>query len=286
LNKISGLSQAAGLSAIMPSRETQTANIQRWQRFWNEPGRLEQLRQSLDSQGRNLHYSQGAFEPFLKSLTEQHEPFDISELKETAGPLLEPFVMQQPGTTGLINFITDDEKTIEALNKSGIDSMQGVSVLSQKRFALILCRLLEGEFSRFIILTVVVVIFVLAVILRRVSLMVLSLLPSFTGIVVMLALMGLMNMKINIFNAAASVLVIGLSIEYGVFMVHKKNLATDLSVITSAVTTISGFGALALAHHPAMFSLGITVFFGLIPSTICSLFVLPALQNRNQADEG
>ena len=130
----------------------------------------------------------------------------------------------------------------------------------------------------------ITVIVVLAVILQRASRVILCLLPAITGIEIMLAMMGLLDMKINIFNVAATVLVIGLSIDYGVFMVHKKSYATDLSVITSAVTTIGGFGALALAHHPAMFSLGITVLFGLIPSMICSLFVLPALQYRVKTD--
>jgi predicted exporter len=91
-------------------------------------------------------------------------------------------------------------------------------------------------------------------------------------------------MKVNIFNVAASVLVIGLSIDYGVFMAHKKSRSTDLSVITSAITTVGGFGALALAHHPAMFSLGITVVLGIIPSMICALIVLPALQGLGKTD--
>jgi uncharacterized protein len=284
LTRICGQGQSAGLASLLPSRATQEANLLRWRQFWSEQGRLEQLRESLNVQSRNLHFSQGAFEPFLQSLTEEHQPFDIGELRGIAGPLVEPFFLQQSGGIGLINFIPDDEQTIEALNKSGLNSSPGVSILSQKRFSSILRRLLVGEFRRLFILTVITIVFVLAVILQRISRVILCLLPAITGIEIMLAVMGLLNMKINIFNVAATVLVIGLSIDYGVFMVHKKSSATDLSVITSAITTIGGFGALALAHHPAMFSLGITVFFGLIPSTICSLFVLPALQYRVKAD--
>ncbi|MCX5638208.1 MAG: transporter, partial [Planctomycetota bacterium] len=173
---------------------------------------------------------------------------------------------------------------IEVLNKSGLNSSPSVSILSQKRFASILRRLLVGEFRRFLLLTVAVVILVLAVVIRRISKMILSLLPVITGIEVMLAMMALLHMKVNIFNVAASVLVIGLSIDYGVFMAHKKSRSTDLSVITSAITTVGGFGALTLAHHPAMFSLGITVVLGIIPSMICALIVLPALQGLGKTD--
>jgi uncharacterized protein len=295
LARICGKGQSAGLASLMPSRTTQQANLLRWKQFWSEEGRLEKLRETLNEQGSKLHFSQGAFEPFLKSLTEEHVPFDIAEVRKIAGPLVEPFFLQQSGELGLINFVPDDEQTIAAINKAGFNSLPGVaaaaglsqssvSILSQKHFSSILRRLLAGEFRRLFILTVIIIVFVLTVILRRVSRVVLCLLPAITGIEIMLAMMGLLNMKINIFNVAATVLVIGLSIDYGVFIVHKKSNATDLSVITSSVTTIGGFGALALAHHPAMFSLGITVLFGLIPSTICSLIVLPALQYQAKTD--
>ena len=112
LTRICGQGQSAGLASLLPSRVTQETNLLRWQRFWNEQGRLEQLRETLNVQGRNLHFSQGAFEPFLQSLTAEHQPFDISELRGIAGPLVEPFFLQQSGGLGLINFIPDDEQTI------------------------------------------------------------------------------------------------------------------------------------------------------------------------------
>jgi predicted RND superfamily exporter protein len=55
-------------------------------------------------------------------------------------------------------------------------------------------------------------------------------------------------------------------------------------VAASALTTVSGFGALSLARHPAMFSLGITVVLGIIPAMVCALVVLPAMQRRKPAD--
>ena len=127
LTRICGQGQSAGLASLLPSRATQEANLLRWRRFWNEQGRLEQLKETLNVQGRNLHFSQGAFEPFLQSLTEEHQPFDIAELRGIAGPLVEPFFLQQSGGFGLINFIPDDEQTIEALNKSGLNSSPGVA---------------------------------------------------------------------------------------------------------------------------------------------------------------
>jgi len=282
-----GPGELVSLAPLLPSRATQSANLARWRQFWRENGRLEQLRQTLDEQGPKFHFSQGTFEPFFQWVHEEQEPFDVAELKQAAGLLLEPLFMRQEQGLGLINLVPDNEQAVEVFGTSGSNLPPGVEMVSQSRFAAILQQSLERDFLRFLLSAAIMVVLVLAVALRRVPQIVLSLLPAVTGLVVMLAIMALLGMKVNLFNMAASVLVVGLSIDYGVFMVrriHEPNEATDLAVVASALTTLSGFGALSLAHHPAMFSLGITVVLGIIPSMICALVVVPALQYRGLAD--
>jgi predicted exporter len=129
------------------------------------------------------------------------------------------------------------------------------------------------------------VVIVLSVTLRQLHSVILCLLPAVTGLLVMPAVMSLTGLSINMFNMAASVLVLGLSIDYGVFMVrrgHRNDGAEERAVIASALTTLCGFGALALAQHPAMFSLGITVVLGIVPAMLCALFVVPVLQGAKR----
>lgn len=112
-----------------------------------------------------------------------------------------------------------------------------------------------------------------------------SLTPAFSGLLVMLGIMGALGLSINMFNIAASVLVLGLSIDYGVFMVRRparRDGAEERAVLVSALTTLSGFGALALARHPALFSLGITVVLGIVPAMLCALYIVPALQGAKR----
>ncbi|HEV57126.1 MAG TPA: hypothetical protein ENN87_06460 [Phycisphaerales bacterium] len=101
----------------------------------------------------------------------------------------------------------------------------------------------------------------------------------------------MLGMNVNMFNVAASVLVMGLSIDYGVFIVRSRwasgpvrDGAAERAVVTSALTTLCGFGALSVARHPAMFSLGITVVLGIIPAMVCALLVIPALQHRTAGE--
>jgi predicted exporter len=279
-----GPGQLVSLAPLLPSRATQLANLARWQQFWREPGRLELLRETLNVQGRKLHFAEGIFDPFLQWVGKEHAPFDSAELRHIAGPLLEPLFLLSSGGLGVINLIPDSEQAMEALSASSLSLPPGVETVSQKRFASLLQRCLEGDFWRFLLGALGIVVLILAVLLRRLSLVILTLLPTVTALEVMLAVMVLLGLRVNMFNVAAIVLVIGLSIDFGVFAVYRSrehNRTQDLAVTTSALTTVGGFGALSLAHHPALFSLGITVVLGLIPALICALVVVPAWQYRS-----
>jgi predicted exporter len=291
LGPLWGPGQLVSLAPLLPSRATQLANLARWREFWKEPGRLEQLRGTLNTQGRKLHFAEGVFDPFLQWIEKEHVPFEMTELRQLAGPLLEPLFLLSSGGLGVINLIpdnepvgtNDDSPSLARANDYSPLLPPGVEIVSQRRFASLLQHSLEGDFWRFLLGALGIVVLILAVLLRRLSLVILTLLPAVTGLEVMLAIMVLLGLRVNMFNVAALVLVIGLSIDFGVFAVYRsreRNRAQDLAVTTSALTTVGGFGALSLAHHPALFSLGITVVLGLLPALICALVVVPAWQEK------
>jgi predicted exporter len=286
LARLWGPGELVSLAPLLPSRATQLANLARWQQFWEEQGRLELLRETLTVQGHKLHFAEGTFGPFLRWIEKEHVPFEIAQLRQIAGPLLEPLFLLPSRGQGVINLIPDDEQTAEALSASGFSLPPGAETVSQRRFASLLQQSLEGDFWRFLLGAMGIVVFILAALLRRPTPVVLTLLPAVTGLEVMLAIMVLWGLRINMFNVAALVLVIGLSIDFGVFAVYRSrehSRTQDLAVTTSALTTVGGFGALSLAHHPALFSLGITVVLGLIPALLCALVVVPAWQYPRSA---
>jgi predicted RND superfamily exporter protein len=97
----------------------------------------------------------------------------------------------------------------------------------------------------------------------------------------MFGVMGLSGISFNIFNIISSILIIGLGIDYGIFMVCRCSEDyehdTDTAVLLSGLTTLTGFGALVFAHHPALFSIGITVLLGIGAAIPAAIFVIPAL---------
>ena len=99
------------------------------------------------------------------------------------------------------------------------------------------------------------------------------LLPSMLATVVTLGLFGWLGVPINLFTMLALWLVLGLSIDYGIFLRHglANRPTAILSVTLSACTTLLAFGLLAFSATPFIRSIGLTL---LCAITLSWIFVL------------
>ena len=98
----------------------------------------------------------------------------------------------------------------------------------------------------------------------------------------MFGAMAWLGLELNLFNVVASILIIGLGVDYGIFMVchgqQEQDLASARAVLVSGLTTLVGFGALVLAEHPALHSIGLTVLLGISAAVPTAVLVIPAFQ--------
>jgi len=113
--------------------------------------------------------------------------------------------------------------------------------------------------------------------------LVLSLALSIGALVTSLKLFGI---PLNMFNVLAFPLVLGVGVDYGIYVVlalrhegdQRRNLATMVKpVLLSGLTTACGFASLGFAANPALRGLGIVCALGVawcLFATLC--FVLPA----------
>lgn len=131
---------------------------------------------------------------------------------------------------------------------------------------------------------------VLAVLLhfRELSATLLTLVPLVVAAVAMPALMRLFGVPHNVANVVALPLLIGMSADYGLQLVHHSRrfpddtlraamAETGLGVFLAGGTTAAGFGALLLAQHHGATSLGGELLLGTLAAMAGALVVLPAL---------
>ncbi|MGE0115893.1 MAG: MMPL family transporter [Steroidobacteraceae bacterium] len=89
----------------------------------------------------------------------------------------------------------------------------------------------------------------------------LLLLPSALASGVTLGLFGWLGVPVNLFTLLALWLVLGLGVDYGIFLRHGRTALPTavLSVSLSAVTTLLAFGMLAFSATPFIRSIGLTL---------------------------
>ena len=85
--------------------------------------------------------------------------------------------------------------------------------------------------------------------------------PSAAASVVTLGLFGWLGVPVNLFTLLSLWLVLGLGIDYGIFLRHGRTALSTavLSVTLSAITTLLAFGLLAFSATPFIRSIGATL---------------------------
>ena len=91
-----------------------------------------------------------------------------------------------------------------------------------------------------------------------------AVLPPVLGIAAALATLGIAGQPVTLFTALALVLLLGLGVDYGIFLYHQPDQPRAFAaVLLSGLTSLASFGLLALSTTPALFSFGATVGTGL-----------------------
>lgn len=125
------------------------------------------------------------------------------------------------------------------------------------------------------------------VVLRRMSDVLLVLLPLVLTLVLTLAFSVAVRLPLNLANIIALPLVLGLGIAFGIYLVWRAReeassgkvvrSSTLRAVWYSALTTMASFGTLAIAEHRGMSSMGQLLTVSLALTLLSTLVILPAV---------
>ncbi|MBX3411338.1 MAG: MMPL family transporter [Pirellulales bacterium] len=145
---------------------------------------------------------------------------------------------------------------------------------------------MKSSYEEASIYAAVIIIAVLFLDFRSIRFAALAALPLGLGMVQMFGLMGTLNIPLNPANMIALPLILGLGVDYGVHIVHdfldqkgpyRMAPSTAVAVLVDSLTTIVGYGAMMIAAHQGMQSLGRILTIGVACCTFSALVILPAL---------
>jgi predicted RND superfamily exporter protein len=127
----------------------------------------------------------------------------------------------------------------------------------------------------------------LLLLLRNVVDALLALLPLAVAMILTLALLVIFDMDLNFANVIALPLILGVGIDYGVYIVQRgraSDAGTKIfqsgaarAVLSGGLITVASFGNLMWSSHPGTVSLGLVLALGLGLALLCALVFLPSL---------
>jgi hypothetical protein len=141
------------------------------------------------------------------------------------------------------------------------------------------------EAARYSLVAIAVLVFIH---FRKVSAVLLSLLPVVFGTIWMAGIMGFSKIPFNPANIMTLPLLIGIGVTNGIHILnrfveeqHPSILArsTGKAVLVSGLTAIAGFGSLILAEHRGIRSLGLMMSTGITTCMVVGLTFVPAILN-------
>ena len=273
-----------GAGNFAPSEKTQAERISRWNAFW-AGGRAERLLKELADESRRQGFSESAFSPFTELLTTEYSvsPVDDSPLKESFGGT---YILNDDGKCLVVNQVYFKDASRGSAIKDAL-RMDGTLVFDTGDISNRLVSVLSGSFDYIGAICSLVVFIFLCLSFRRLELGLLSFFPLAVSWFWILGLMGLLDIRFNIVNIILATFIFGQGDDYTIFITEglvyeyaygKKRLATyKNSVFHSAVIMFIGIGALVLAKHPAMRSLGEVTVIGMFIVVVMAYYLPPVM---------
>lgn len=283
---------------VLPSTLTQQENLMRWRGFWTQ-ARLADLKTAMTAACARRPDTGASFS-FKAAQVEK----GFASLWQTVSPGHDPALLQpeqirkRPVWTLLGNFISERDGRVFSGAVAVMDERQigelharvpAALVLNKASFVGRIVQLIRRDLLLMGGLSLLLVVVILWFTFARLADMLIALVPVAGGMVCTLGLMGLLGIPFNIINTLLTVFIAGLGIDYGIFYVQtwrgaggaeeaaRRLRDAGAGVLLAALTTLFGFGTLAMAGHPALFSVGVTTGIGVTTALLLTLFVVPTL---------
>ena len=293
------LSGVASVTPLLPPPERQEralAWIAEHRDDLVSPVRLErELSTALAAEGlRRQPFAEG-LELFIEAVspTRMLEPRDLEE-EPTTRRLLERFL--QPAAGGWISVVHLQPEgdrwrdapppQVEALAD---DLGEGVVLTGGNVLARQMRRRVTGDAWLAGVLGLAAVALLLWLDFGSVTDTVWTLVPLGMGVVWMLGAMVLLDIDLNFLNTFVTTMILGIGVDYGLHVVHRRREAgrdpaalasqlpeTGKAVVLAALSTVCGFGTLALSHYPGLRTTGQVAILGALLTALVAVTVLPA----------
>jgi predicted exporter len=266
-------------TSLWPSLKNRKNNSLFWKDFWKE-GREEKVRVLLDKYSVEYNFSKNSFFPFFQGMYKGMDTSESPEDIEIFRSIKDKFIQRDGQLWQVISFFPDRDAYVSPM-AALISKNSDMFIVSRKVFSQAISNSIWHEVVFLSIIALLLVLFLTVLLLRDIKLTFIALVSVFSSVIAITGVFSILGKPLNAAVVISLMMVIGLCIDYGVFMLysfkHRINTGTVKAIWVSALTTLIGAFSLLFAKHPVLFSVGLTLVSGLTCGYICSQTVIPAL---------
>lgn len=148
--------------------------------------------------------------------------------------------------------------------------------------------IMRDAYVKAFIYAFIAIIAILLIAFRSVKYALIGLVPLVVGILFMVAGMWLCGINFNSANIIVMPLVLGIAVDSGIYIINRfrreeggavavVTSSTGVGVFLNTLTIMASFGALMVARHQGVFSIGAVMSLGMVACQVAFVLVLPAV---------
>lgn len=270
---------------LLLSDSLQKIKIARWNNYWTTD-KKQALEQLLAVEGKMFKFREGAFQQFFDMINKDYHPAHIGDFEKLRSLFLDDYISEKPGLATVVNLLkvndADKDKVYSLFTEN-----ENTVMIDKKYITSKFVELMNADFNLLEVMSLGMVFIVLVISYGRIELGIIAFIPMSLSWLWTLGIMGILGIKFNIINIIISTFILGLGIDYSIFIMSGllqeyklgiQHLASyKTSIFLSAFTTIVGIGAMIFAQHPALNSIAFLSIIGMFSIIIISYTVEPLM---------
>jgi SAM-dependent methyltransferase len=269
-------------SLFFPGRQRSLDNVAAWRQFWTSE-RIRKVTADLNREGRDAGFANDAFTPFLRTLATGTPA--VSPIPQSVQPLLG---ISRDSTDGRYRQVIRIIPAEQFDHRGFYDRLSVLgTVFDPDLFSKQMGQLLFSTFLKMFLIIGVSLAVLLVLFFADAGIVITALLPLAFAFVCTLGSLGLMGRALDIPALMLSVIILGMGVDYTLFMVrgyqryqrfdHPHYTVVRTAICMAAGSTLVGFAVLLTAEHNLLQSAGLIAFFGIGYCLVGSLLILPPL---------
>ena len=263
---------------ISPSSEKSSGRRPQWRQL-EESGRLLQISESLRQKAVEQGFAPEFFDPFFNNLRE-----GIKNVTDTVPELFMPLLSRTITSNGEWHSLMIFYPDIASSNKIAhalIVAAPDCAVVSQNYFRQIISSEISGRLIFLLALALALTCIITFLFFKSFTLASVALIPTASALLFTGAAYAAFNIPVNISVCFGCIVLAGVSIDYGIFMVHaflrNDEAAIADAIALSAITLIAGGATVVFTQHPMLRYAGYTLILGVAFAWMSAIWVIPAL---------